>query len=168
MWNKWKLGWYEPWLCWNSGQPIEKKSTPVITDTFKCIKVHNGQKTSTVVFYVLRDSIPNDIGTANNLRLRALRSRSCTRWLFPVPMLLGFSAKMKCLTEHSLSSTTTLLHCTESCRLVQRSTRVPQPTVLQRGTASSYLLVSGTALPLARLITFLDVQFVCSDRKLSL
>ena len=108
---------------------LKKKSTPVITHTFKCIKVHNGQKTSTVVLYLLRDSIPNDIDMANNIRLRALRSRSCTRWLFPAPMLfVGFF----CQNEASHRAFSPFHHCALALcwklPACAKSTRVPQST----------------------------------------
>lgn len=51
---------------------LEKKYIYLITNSFKGIKVHNVKKIFTMVFYPLRDSIPNIV-------LRALRSRSCTR-----------------------------------------------------------------------------------------
>lgn len=146
---------------------LKKKYTYLIANAFKSIKVYNVQKTFTVVFYPLRDSIPN-------IGLRALRSRSCTRWLFPAPKLSLFSFFFSPLSKWSIFCRTyttcfcTALKATGVCKEHQSS---PGHEVLQRRTmpmAQTYLLVSGTALPLACLITFLDVQYVCSDRKLSL
>lgn len=143
---------------------LEKKYIYLITNSFKGIKVYNVKKIFTMVFYPLRDSIPNIV-------LRALRSRSCTRWLYPAPKLYFYFSFFPPLSIGGILQDIyhLLLHCTEDYWCVQGAPELSRPWgASERNNANGTDLPTGTALPLACLITFLDVQYVCSDRKLSL
>ena len=112
----------------------------------------NGQNTSTVVPCLFRDSIPNDAGTANIIRLRALRSRSCTRWLFPAPMLLvGFSRQNKV----SYRAFPPFHHHPLALCWKLPGPVFPSPQGASERNGTELLSVSGIGLPLAHFITFL-------------
>lgn len=130
--------------------------------------IHNVQKTSTGVFYLSRDKHLK----SQHLRLWAKRIEEQILHKVTVPcpsalFIYGFFS-----VEASYRAvTTTLLCCTESHLRVHGAPELSRPWGFsERNDAKGTELPSGfrTALSLASLINLLDVQYACSDRKLSL
>lgn len=138
MWNNWRQVWYDPYLCWNTGQPLELKNPP----HHKYLKVYkdirNVQKTSTGVF-----SLSRDLKWHQRLKLWAKRAEEQILHKVTVPchstlfIYLFFSAEASCR-----AFTAMLLCCTESHLCVHGPPELSRPWgFLERNDAK------GTELP---------------------
>lgn len=138
----------------------EKKSTSVITHSFKCLKVHDGQKASPVAFYLLRASIPNDKGMADCIR------HSTVKQILQEVAVPCHSALCWAFCQNKVSNRAfppPHHHWGESL-----STEHQSPAGASGRNSTELPSAGGAALPLVWFTAFLDTQLVCSDRKLSL